>query len=51
MKEYKGYTIERITRLDWMVRNNNGEVIMTEEGRATTRTLREAKALVDKLSK
>ena len=51
MREYKGYTIEQITRLDWMVKDSNGEVVRTEDDRPTTRTLREAKALVDKLSK
>ena len=51
MKEYKGYKIERITRLDWIIRDSDGETIYTEEGRPSTRTLKEAKELIDRLSK
>lgn len=51
MREYKGCTIEQITKKDWMVKDSNGELVRTEEGRPTTKTLREAKALVDKLVK
>ena len=47
MKEYKGYTIERITRCDWMITDQNGELVRTPEDRPTTKTLREAKELID----
>lgn len=47
MKEYKGYTIERITRCDWMITDQNGELVRTLEDRPTTKTLREAKELID----
>lgn len=51
MREYKGFTIEKITRVDWMVKDSSGELVRTEEGRPTTRTLREAKAMIDRLCK
>lgn len=50
MREYKGYTIEKITRLDWVVKDNEGKMKTTEEGRVP-RTLKEAKALIDTLTK
>lgn len=46
--EYKGYTIEKLTKVDWIVKDSNGEWVMTEEGRPSTRTLKEAKALIDR---
>lgn len=49
-REYKGYTIEQITRLDWTVRDKNNKLIKTAEGRIP-RTLKEAKALIDILTK
>lgn len=50
MKEYKGYTIEKITRNDWMIKDSEGEHVRTKEDRATTRTLREAKDLIDEIT-
>ena len=49
-REYKGYTIEQVTRLDWVVRDSEGKMQKTEEGRIP-RTLKEAKALIDTLTK
>ena len=48
MTKYKGYTIEKITRKDWMIKNGNGETIWTEDDRPTTRTLKGAKELIDR---
>lgn len=48
MKEYKGYTIERITRKDWMVKDAAGEILRTEDDRPTTLTLKAAKELIDR---
>ena len=39
--KYKGYTIEKITRLDWMIKDANGELVRTKDDRPTTRTLKE----------
>ena len=50
MKEYKGYTIEQITRRDWMVKDGNGETVRTEDDRPTTRTLKEAKEMIDRIT-
>lgn len=50
MKEYKGYTIERITRKDWMIKDQNGEIIRTWNDRITTKTLKEAKDYIDQIS-
>lgn len=50
MKEYKGYTIERITRKDWMIKDQNGEIIRTWNDRITTKTLKEAKDYIDEIS-
>ena len=49
MTSYKGYTIEKITRNDWMTRNSKGELVFTENGRPTTKTLKEAKAMIDRI--
>ena len=46
MREYKGYTIEKITARDWMVKDADGKVIYTTEDRIP-RTLKEAKAAID----
>lgn len=51
MKEYKGYTIEKITRNDWMIKDQNGDLVRTSDDRPTTRTLKEAKALIDIVGK
>lgn len=51
MKEYKGYMIEKITRNDWMIKDQNGDLVRTPDDRPTTRTLREAKALIDIVGK
>lgn len=51
MKEYKGFKIERITKLDWIIKDSKNETVFTEEGRPTTRTLKEAKDLIDRMSK
>lgn len=50
MREYKGYTIEKVTRLDWVVRDSEGNMKCTEENRVP-RTLKEAKNLIDRLTK
>lgn len=47
-REYKGYTIERLTKLDWIIKDNNGEWVMTDDGRPSTRTLKDAKKLIDR---
>ena len=47
MKEYKGYTIEKITRKDWMVKDASGEIIKTWDDRATFLTLKGAKEMID----
>lgn len=51
MTIYKGYEIKKITRKDWMITDCNGELVRTEDDRPTTRTLREAKELIDRLNK
>lgn len=51
MKEYKGYTIEKITRNDWMIKDQNGNLVRTPDDRPTMRTLKEAKALIDIVGK
>ena len=47
-RNYKGYTIEKVTRLDYVVRKD-GKMFLTETGRVP-RTLTEAKALIDRLT-
>ena len=48
MREYKGYTIEKITNRDWMVKDAAGEILRTEDDRPTTLTLKAAKDLIDR---
>ena len=45
---YKGFTIEKVTRNDYLV-TKAGEVYKTSENRIP-RTLKEAKALIDSLT-
>jgi hypothetical protein len=47
-REYKGYIIEKVTRLDFTVRKD-GRLYFTEEDK-NPRTLKEAKALIDRLT-
>lgn len=49
MKSYKGYMIEKLTRVDYIVRDMNGKRIMIPDGRWSFRTQREAKAFIDML--
>lgn len=51
MKEYKGYTIERITRRDWIIRDHTGEMIGAWDDRPSTETLKSAKEFIDYLEK
>lgn len=46
--EYKGFTIERVTRNDYLV-TKEGSIYKTKENRIP-RTLTEAKALIDTLT-
>ena len=46
--EYKGFSIERVTRNDYLVKKA-GQIYKTSENRIP-RTLTEAKALVDSLT-
>ena len=46
MREYKGFTITRVTKNDWVVRKD-GRICLTPEGRIP-RTLKEAKELIDR---
>lgn len=48
MREYKGFTITRVTKNDWVVRKD-GIIYHAENGRIP-RTLKEAKATIDKLT-
>lgn len=47
MREYKGYTIERITRKDWIIRDQTGEMIGTWDDKPSTPTLKAAKEFID----
>lgn len=47
MATYKGYTIERITRRDWIIRDETGEMIGTWDDRPSTATLKAAKEFID----
>ena len=49
MKSYKGYIIEKLTRVDYIVRNKDMVRIMIPDGRWSFRTQREAKAFIDTL--
>lgn len=46
IREYRGYTIEKITAKDWGVKDRTGRFVYTSENRIP-RTLKEAKATVD----
>lgn len=47
MKNYRGYTIKRITRLDWIIKDANNQTVPAADGRPSCKTLKEAKATVD----
>ena len=45
-RQYRGYTIEKVTARDWCVTDKNGRNVYTKENRIPL-TLKEAKATVD----
>lgn len=50
MRTYKGYLIEQLTRVDYIVRDIDGNVIELPEGIWSFRTLKEAKNFVDSIA-
>ena len=58
MIDYKGFTIERVTAKDWLIKRNgvnaalNGKWIKGSNGEyeRNAKTLREAKARIDKVA-
>lgn len=49
MKDYKGYTIQKITKKDWMVKDASGEILRTYDDRPTFRTLKGAKERINRI--
>lgn len=47
MRTYKGYLIEQITRVDYIIRDINGNVIELPEGKWSFRTLKESKEFIN----
>lgn len=47
MRTYKGYLIEQLTRVDYIVRDMDGNRVELPEGKWSFRTIREAKNFID----
>lgn len=47
---YKGYLIERITRVDYIVRDMDGNMVELPEGKWSFRTLKESKRFIDTIA-
>lgn len=50
MRVYKGYLIEKLTRVDYIVRDMNGNVVELPEGKWSFRTLKESKCFIDTIA-
>lgn len=48
ISEYKGYSIEQVTRRDWIVRDKDGKMVCNNKFPYYARTKKEAKEMVDK---
>ena len=46
MREYKNYTIEKLTKSNWIVKDHAGRMILAANGRPP-KTLKDAKAIID----
>lgn len=47
MRVYKGYLIEQLTRVDYIVRDMDGNMVELPEGKWSFRTLKESKCFID----
>ena len=50
MRVYKEYLIEKLTRVDYIVRDMNGNVVELPEGKWSYRTLKESKCFIDTIA-
>lgn len=50
IRAYKGYSIEQLTKTDYIIRDMNGNMVEPPEGKWSFRTLKASKRFIDTIS-